>query len=760
LAEVPAHKQPDSRRRVQRILEELEQLPTLSSIAVRLLEATSSDESSAKEVVELVSADPSLSSKVLRLVRRASYAVPFREATIERAVKLLGFDEVRAAALSVEVFELLDGMASKGGEMQGEGGAFSRVEFWRHCLAAGAAAETIAARSPLRSRISPGEAFLAGLLHDLGQLAFHVILPKTFDRICSAAALRGGGIDAASRALIGMDTHTIGRRLAQHWQLPQQLVEAIWLNGQPPTSLPESEHRDLILLVTLADLVAQRQHLAHAGHDFVEVEPAALAESLGLSVDLVDAAAVTLHQQVCERAALLGLGTPTNEELLRSSIDRANALLASMQAAREQQATTVRLRSRALRAVRSFHHHAAPGSSITVASSAIIRSAEVAFGEGVCAILHPPADGENAELFRLNDGAPHRATLSGAAWPDEAGVNHRVSPVAPLWDAAPWLPRDGALGEFDEPHALRLTCGAEVEALLIRSGGFGDAIEPAAMEVLAQVWGAGLAAATLRERAASMGDRLVEVNRRLVEAQESLAAKRAMAAVGELACGAAHEMNNPLTVISGRSQILRMRLSDPKLKEAADEVARASHRLSDLITSLKMQSEAIEPKRRLTNLFDLVSDVVREVKERVGGGLAVRVTVAEGLQPAMIDREQMTAALRELVQNAHEAAPGKGIEVRVQTDPLDDRLMILVIDSGPGLSEKATAHAFDPFFSEKPAGRQPGLGLSRARRLIEANRGELSLKNGPEGGVVATVALCDWRGHDAAKRDAAKRDAA
>ncbi len=81
--------------------------------------------------------------------------------------------------------------------------------------------------------------------------------------------------------------------------------------------------------------------------------------------------------------------------------------------------------------------------------------------------------------------------------------------------------------------------------------------------------------------------------------------------------------------------------------------------------------------------------------------------------------------------------------------------MFLVIDSGPGLSERATAHAFDPFFSEKPAGRRTGLGLSRARRLVEINGGEISLMNGARSGAVATITLSGWRDDAQSNRSAA-----
>jgi signal transduction histidine kinase len=74
-----------------------------------------------------------------------------------------------------------------------------------------------------------------------------------------------------------------------------------------------------------------------------------------------------------------------------------------------------------------------------------------------------------------------------------------------------------------------------------------------------------------------------------------------------------------------------------------------------------------------------------------------------------------------------------------------DELIFSVADDGPGLSAAAMAHAFDPFFSEKPAGRQSGLGLAIARGLAQAHQGELRLLPGPGGGTVASLRLSQWR---------------
>jgi signal transduction histidine kinase len=97
------------------------------------------------------------------------------------------------------------------------------------------------------------------------------------------------------------------------------------------------------------------------------------------------------------------------------------------------------------------------------------------------------------------------------------------------------------------------------------------------------------------------------------------------------------------------------------------------------------------------------------------------------------------------------------VELRVQIDPANDRLKLQVTDDGSGLAPYTLAHAFDPFFSAKPAGRQPGLGLSQARRLVEASGGRVTLENGPHKGAVATIRLPHWReqNEEAPQRNAA-----
>jgi signal transduction histidine kinase len=267
----------------------------------------------------------------------------------------------------------------------------------------------------------------------------------------------------------------------------------------------------------------------------------------------------------------------------------------------------------------------------------------------------------------------------------------------------------------------------------------------AQLEALGRTWAAAIAAAAQHEGAKRLGDQLAESNLALVDAQSELARTQALASLGEIAAGAAHEMNNPLTAISGRSQLLASRLTDEHERAMARQIVEQSHRVSDMITALRLFAEPTKPDRKPTELVELLDAVIGDVRKRYDGAAEIKVVVPQGLGPISVDPDQLGRAVMELLRNAVESEGSAQIEVRVQIDDADDRLNIHVTDDGSGLTPHVLAHALDPFFSAKPAGRQPGLGLAQAQRLVEAHGGALTLENGHQRGAVATIRLDDWR---------------
>ena len=249
---------PTQGRRVELILRQVDSLPTLPAVATRLLSLTSSDDTHAQQVIEVVQSDPALTARILSMCRKADLGVCGEFLTIDRAVVLLGFNAIRNAALSVkvvEVFEKADGEAT---DTDPDLLRFDRTGFWRHSLAVGLAAEMIAEASGGDGDLVPDEAFVCGLLHDIGKLAIDHVLPKSFARIVELADLNQGNIAEFERRIAGLDHHTVGKRLAEQWRLPHRLQDCIWLHGSPFKSLPQLAHRRLIGLVTLADFVVRQ----------------------------------------------------------------------------------------------------------------------------------------------------------------------------------------------------------------------------------------------------------------------------------------------------------------------------------------------------------------------------------------------------------------------------------------------------------------------------------------------------------------------
>ena len=138
----PSTAQEIKARKVELVLQQLESLPTLPAIALRLISLTGNSESSMREVVALISSDFSLSTKVLALVQSSASAAGHNVTTVQQAVVLLGFQCVRNVVLSVKVFEAFG--QEPGGP---EKALFNRTEFWKHCLAVGTLAELLASRT-------------------------------------------------------------------------------------------------------------------------------------------------------------------------------------------------------------------------------------------------------------------------------------------------------------------------------------------------------------------------------------------------------------------------------------------------------------------------------------------------------------------------------------------------------------------------------------------------------------------------------------
>lgn len=743
-------------RRMELILRQIDSLPTLPVIATRLLALTASDEAETREVIELVSADPSLTAKVLSLCGSADKGLHQDTLTIDRAVLLLGFSAIRNAVLSVKVFEMFGqggepGPRTAGGERASKDDAFDRAAFWSHSLAVAVLAEQIAAGHGHDKRLDPSEAFVCGLLHDIGKLALHHVLPRSFARVVELADLNHGNIAEFERRIVGLDHHTAGKRLAEQWRLPHRLQDVIWLHGSSPQTMPQLEHRHLISLVSLADLIARRQHVGYSGNHVLKQSVEELAGNLDLNLEVVEQATERLYEHLEARYQALGFKDVPSQAMFIASIQRANETLGRLNQTLDRRGRTAAGQGRILEAVSGFCASASPAQSVQDVLDAVVVSARGLWGNGFYVMLYPNMDAQGGEPSWLisqygQDARPIHSQYIQAPphAPDLRQLNASESTGVNLMGLLPWI-ADYLLGAEDlrQVKLLPLACGWGTAAVLLHDRDAPGLVGQTG--ALTQTWGAAIAAAAQHEGARRLGEQLAEANSALAEAQDRLLHQESMARLGEMAAGAAHEMNNPLAVISGRSQLLTMTLkpgSDDQ--KAAQSIFREAHRLSDLISCLHMFADPPQPQRKLMDLASLLNDTIRKInasQRRREGGPEICLKLKDQPPPVAVDGRKLQRALTELLLNAVQANPKTGVQVVAQLEPGGQAVVVQVSDDGDGMDSHTLDHAMDPFFSAKPAGRRVGMGLPRAQQLIQSHGGNLQLHSNKGEGTVATFSL-------------------
>lgn len=742
------------KRRIDLILRKIDSLPTLPTVATRILALTADENSDAKQVVDLIRTDPALTAKVLAMTRTADKGLREEVRTIDRAVVLLGFAAIRGAVLSLKVVELFNGNAPSPNEPDAEGPAnafaFDRVAFWRHSLAVGIAAELIARAHPRLEGIDPDEAFVCGLLHDIGKLALDHVLPRSFAKVIELTDLNQGDIAEFERMIIGVDHHTAGKRLAEQWQLPMLIQDCIWLHGTAPDALPRIEHRRMVGLIGLADLVARQQHLGYSGNFNFRVTAETLCEKLGLDHDKLPPILRTMHESVVARSRAMGLEESPSLELFLQSIQQANQVLGRLNGTLERRGRVQAKQAQVLDAIAAFHARATPGRGVPDTIDLVIHSARAVLGDGFYAVIVPTNNiGEDQPQWLVAQyGSEDRPARSQYIDPPPNAVELRTlesseNAAFNLMGLMPWL-SDYLLDAPDlrRVRLLPLPCGWGASAVLLHDRESLPAWQQ--LSPLISTWGGAIAATAQHDGARRLGEELAEANQALAAAQARLLESESLARLGEMAAGAAHEMNNPLAVISGRSQLLSMTLAaGTKEQKAAQTIFEQSHRLSDLITSLRLFAEPPKPNKKPTDMNLLLDATLKRVQQD-GQSTAEKLIclqIKSRLPMLTIDPEQVMQAIAELLMNAVQAAPRSGVYLIATFDAQRKLVVIQVVDDGAGMDSYTLDHAMDPFFSAKKAGRRVGLGLPRARQLITAHGGKIELRSTVGQGTVATVTL-------------------
>lgn len=226
-------------------------IPTLPVIYQQLFQLMQDPDVSVPHVSDVIAQDQALSSKILHLVNSAYYGYSKQITTISRAVVILGFRAVRSAALAISVFDYF--------KDEGDSAGVNMQDFWVHSIATATACKVLAEHTTLPEQ---DEAFVVGLLHDVGKLIEKRYFANDFEDLCRAAQEQHLSWYGGEQVLFQINHATIGKTVFRAWDFPSTVVDAIHYHHDPEKAgtIPA-----LAALTHVADWVTYEMRLGAPG---------------------------------------------------------------------------------------------------------------------------------------------------------------------------------------------------------------------------------------------------------------------------------------------------------------------------------------------------------------------------------------------------------------------------------------------------------------------------------------------------------------
>lgn len=264
-----------SRRRIT--IQNIQDLPTLSAVITKMVEMLDGQDASPKELANLIEQDQSILSAILKLVNSAFYGFPRKITSVHQAVVILGFGTVKSIALGTSIFKA----KPRGGEKE----VFDRKALWVHSLGVATASKLIA------RKIGHGdadEAFVAGLLHDVGKVVFDTQFSAEFREVAEKAEDENILILEAEREVLGLDHAEAGQILLFKWQLPLPVVNAVGFHHDLEKA--PATYQRLAAIVHLADVICRKLKIGSGGDSRIPKVDRSAMKTLHITTPMLEEA--------------------------------------------------------------------------------------------------------------------------------------------------------------------------------------------------------------------------------------------------------------------------------------------------------------------------------------------------------------------------------------------------------------------------------------------------------------------------------------
>jgi HD-like signal output (HDOD) protein/signal transduction histidine kinase len=675
-------------------------LPSLPQTLLKLLALCQSDDAGMAELAQLIGSEPAMAAKVLSVAHSAAYHRSDQQLNLLQAANTLGTELIKVLVMSESVFQTFNAFT--------HAGSADLRQFWKHSLGVAVIAKDLAQRV---DQALADEAYLAGLLHDVGRLALLAVVPQFYQSTFMRAD--DTQLCDAERHSLKISHTEAGAWLGGQWHLTNALAESILYHHADAERLQDTQ--------SLTRLI----HLAHRLSDLPQADPAIpddFACEFALTVEELGAVRQNAATQVAQTARDLGVDisgpdaplTPTTpapaEAVSPLPADPAHAQLAqdvrnrSLLAAMAQ---TLASQNGTGAALASLRHHAGILLQLDDVLIMLLRDKLQTMVLASCSHKHT----QEAELSPAVAGHP---LVAHCVEQRKVGFSSRHDGL----DMA-------LLNAMQADHLVGIPLTTSKHCL-----GVMIAVVPPALlghiqsqEQLLQAFGVQAGAALMRRR---QTDRDREAHTASVHKEQQLTVKKL-----------AHEVNNPISVIKNYLEVI-----DDKLSR--DEPVRAElSRLGQEITRVGSIVDEFTDTVHATpfgplDLGIITRDLVQLLRESRFFPAAIHISclLPEHAIAVHGSLDQIRQILLNLIKNARECMPDGGrITISGGTPAERDGrpyTRFLVTDDGPGLTPELQARLFEPVHSHK-LGEHRGVGLSIVHNLVTKMAGHISFSSAPAG---------------------------
>ena len=692
-------------------------VPVLPEILVRLLEACDNEATPLTQVASLIDKDPSLSYKVLQLVNSAYFGLKTTYSGVDQAVVYLGANSVKNMAVTAAVHQVFNN------ERFNNLNYFNIHSFWHHCLKCASLSRRIAEHT---GQANPDDAYLGGLLHDLGKLVLVSAYPEQYESVIAESQQQD--LLEAEQNHIGATHSEIGSWLVADWNLNSLIGDAISYHHETPDRVKGA--------FPLVKIVYAANELSKDGD---------LKAALEITNQVLDLGDETLKQIIDE----------ANEEILQISSELGIVVkspspedgpeVRTVIVAEDGATLHANLASRikGISLLSGFLENMTQAEDSEARIKAFEQSLNVLFGFDRTLLLLPDRD---------------EVLLSGRASASNKLRSLSLELILPIQKSSSRIVK-----AFRSRSLDYLKEGDEQENLADRQVLSALGCQTVALVPLAaEMQEVGVALIGLPESMSELSQNDYRLLKTIAQQAgmslyldhikarkaEEVEAER-QAAISMTARKFAHEVNNPLGIIHNYLATLKLKVADEEnIKKELGIISEEINRISAMINQLDTFAQASFSTSDLTNVNNIVSDIVQLVKSSFLSESATEVNFNSdsGLPLIRTSPDGIKQIVLNLLKNASEAMEGRGRVIVTTTheqrsgNDADGDIIIRVEDNGPGLPEVVKENLYTPFISTKGIGHS-GLGLSIVSKAVSELGGRISCTSEPDRGTVFEIVL-------------------